>query len=274
MKKNYKIGELSRIKDIDAQTLRYYDKIGILSPEIVDEKNNYRYYSIDQFIEVDKIKFYKILGLSLEEIKEFKNIKNTEYALETLKSQVNQIKKKIKKMQAIEKNISSIIETIENTDKVNNEKITIKYCDMLYGIIGDCKTNYDWYELEAKLLDLTNYYPYYSEIGHNHGLSFIYNAKYLHSAQNEHMEKILIPVDQKLFNDSKIEGYELGKCIIAYHKGPHHNIMDTLSKLKEYINVNKLKTRGDIVITTIISSFIVNNENEFLYEIKIPIINV
>ncbi|MCT4618378.1 MAG: MerR family transcriptional regulator [Marinisporobacter sp.] len=271
MKKRYRIGEIAKIKNIDAQTLRYYDKMGILSPEIVNEKNNYRYYSVEQFIEVDRIKFYKILGLSLEEIKKFKKIDRVEEALETLKLQKKQMEDKIKKMQAVTENIKDIIETIEETSEITENQIEIKNCDAMYGIIGDCQTSNDWYEFEAKLLELTNKYPNYSEIGHNHGLSFIYNEKYLHSAQNKDMKKIAIPIDQGLINDSNVHKYQLGMCIVAYHKGSRHNIKDTFSRLKEYINVKQLKIRGDIIVTSIISSFIVNNEDEFLYEIKIPI---
>lgn len=274
MKKRYRIGELSKIKNIDAQTLRYYDKIGILSPEIVDEKNNYRYYSLEQFIEVDRIKFYKILGLSLEEIKKFKDIQHVDEALETLKFQKEQIDSKIKKMQAISKNIKSIIETIEHTSGNMENQIEIKNCDSMYVVIGDCQTSNDWYAFETKLQELTKSYPNYSEVGHNHGLSFIYNEKYLHLTENKYMEKIAIPIDQQFINDSNVTEYELGMCIVAYHKGTHQNIKDTFLRIKEYINNKQLQIRGDIIITSIIGSFIINNENEFFKEIKIPIKNV
>lgn len=273
MKKKYRIGEVSKIKNIDAQTLRYYDKIGILSPEIVDEKNGYRYYSIEQFIEVDRIKFYKILGLSLEEIKQFKDIDHVDEALKTLKLQKTQMENKIKKMQAVAKNIEDIIETIEETTDTIENQIEIKNCDSMYGIIGDCQTSDDWYEFEGKLLELTNRYPNYSEIGHNHGISFIYNEKYLHYPQNKYMEKVAIPIDQQFINDPNVQEYPLGMCIVAYHKGALHSLKDTFSRLRGYINREHLQTRGDIITTSIISTFIVNNENEFLKEIKIPLIN-
>lgn len=273
MIKKYRIGEIAKIKNIDTQTLRYYDKLGILSPDIVDEKNGYRYYTAEQFIEVDRIKFYKVLGLSLEEIKKFKDIHDVDEALRTLKLQKKQFENKIKKMQAITKNIEHIIDTIEEISKTIENKIEIKNCDSIYGIIGDCQTSNDWYEFEAKLLELTNRYPNYSEVGHNHGLSIIYNEKYLYCTKNIYVEKIAIPIDQQFINDSNVQEYSLGRCIVAYHKGSHHKYEDTFLRIIEYIDRNQLQIRGDIIITSIISSFIVNNENEHLREIKIPIIN-
>ena len=44
----YRIGEFSYLCSMSIKTLRYYDKIGVLTPERVDELTGYRYYSIDQ----------------------------------------------------------------------------------------------------------------------------------------------------------------------------------------------------------------------------------
>lgn len=60
MDKNlFSIGEVSKIKDITIKTLRYYHKIGILTPKVIDENTGYRYYSIDQFIYIDIIKGFR-----------------------------------------------------------------------------------------------------------------------------------------------------------------------------------------------------------------------
>lgn len=66
---NFSIGEMSKLNNISIQTLRYYDKIGLLKPKVISEKSQYRYYSIEQFFQMDVIKYYKTLGLSLNEIK-------------------------------------------------------------------------------------------------------------------------------------------------------------------------------------------------------------
>ena len=40
----YKAKEVSRITGIPVDTLRYFEKTGVISPKI-DKNNNYRYYS-------------------------------------------------------------------------------------------------------------------------------------------------------------------------------------------------------------------------------------
>ena len=53
----------------NAQTLRYYDKIGLLKPVKVDEWSGYRYYARSQAIDFVKIKNLQVADFTIEEIK-------------------------------------------------------------------------------------------------------------------------------------------------------------------------------------------------------------
>ncbi|MDU4855410.1 MAG: MerR family DNA-binding transcriptional regulator, partial [Clostridioides difficile] len=53
MSKKFSIGEMSKLHKISIQTLRYYDQIDLFKPVHVDQESNYRYYSIDQFSQLD-----------------------------------------------------------------------------------------------------------------------------------------------------------------------------------------------------------------------------
>ena len=66
-----KIGELAQICGVDVQTLRYYDKLGILTPNHVDEDSGYRYYLPSKEKDFRLISELKELGFSLKEIKTF-----------------------------------------------------------------------------------------------------------------------------------------------------------------------------------------------------------
>lgn len=67
MKDKYTIGELVKELKINKETVRYYEKIGLLS-EIKKDSNGYRVYTKD---DLDKIRFILIVkhfGFSLKEI--------------------------------------------------------------------------------------------------------------------------------------------------------------------------------------------------------------
>lgn len=61
MSKKFSIGEMSKLHKISIQTLRYYDQIGLFKPVHVDQESNYRYYSIDQFSQLDSQSLMKIM---------------------------------------------------------------------------------------------------------------------------------------------------------------------------------------------------------------------
>jgi DNA-binding transcriptional MerR regulator len=64
-----KIGDFSRLTQVPIKTIRYYDEIGLLSPESVDRFTGYRYYTAQQMGRLNRILFFKELGLSLKEIR-------------------------------------------------------------------------------------------------------------------------------------------------------------------------------------------------------------
>ncbi|TRY31957.1 MerR family transcriptional regulator [Aliiglaciecola sp. M165] len=65
----YRIGEFSKIAQVAASLLRYYDDIGLFQPAHIDEESGYRFYSSTQLPKLNRIIALKDLGLSLEQIK-------------------------------------------------------------------------------------------------------------------------------------------------------------------------------------------------------------
>jgi DNA-binding transcriptional MerR regulator len=67
MEKLYSIQEVSRILGIPKDTLRYYDRIGIVSPS--REDNRYRKYSKNDLVDLMNIQIMQYADFSLDEIK-------------------------------------------------------------------------------------------------------------------------------------------------------------------------------------------------------------
>ena len=55
--------------------LRYYESMGLISPNRSDTHNNYREYSANDLQQVAKIKTLQALGFSLAQIKEIQQLK-------------------------------------------------------------------------------------------------------------------------------------------------------------------------------------------------------
>ncbi|MGO0985507.1 MerR family transcriptional regulator [Clostridioides difficile] len=91
------MGEVSKLFDLSIKTLRYYDKVGILKPAYVNQENKYRYYSREQFMSIDVIKYCKIMGMALEDIKKLIDSDSSiESMMNTIDRQNKMIENKIK----------------------------------------------------------------------------------------------------------------------------------------------------------------------------------
>jgi len=64
----FRIGDFSKIAQVSGRLLRYYDRIGLFSPERIDGQTGYRYYEAAQLPRLNRILALKGLGLSLDQV--------------------------------------------------------------------------------------------------------------------------------------------------------------------------------------------------------------
>lgn len=63
------IGELAKLRNVNVQSLRYYEKLGILIPAYINPESGYRYYSLEQIMILDTI----ILCIDKEKIRKIQS---------------------------------------------------------------------------------------------------------------------------------------------------------------------------------------------------------
>ena len=64
------INEIAKLSGVTVRTLHYYDKIGLLTPPEVDERNGYRSYDENSLVRLQEILFYRELDFPLKTIAE------------------------------------------------------------------------------------------------------------------------------------------------------------------------------------------------------------
>lgn len=64
-----KIGAFSKLAHLTVKALRFYEKEGLLIPSAVDEWTGYRFYETSQLEDAARIKAFRQLGLTIEEIR-------------------------------------------------------------------------------------------------------------------------------------------------------------------------------------------------------------
>lgn len=84
--RKFTIGEVSQITGVSKETLRYYDKLGLLSAERVHTNASYRYYTIHHFWFLDVIQTLRALDVPIAKIKELLGSKDDEVVMNFLRT--------------------------------------------------------------------------------------------------------------------------------------------------------------------------------------------
>ena len=106
----------ARLCGCNTQTLRYYDRIGLLAPARVDEWTGYRYYEEEQAMLFVRIRNLQQADFSIEEIKSLLS-RDDDYVLAAFERKVEEQKQKLAKIREIQR--SYLKETMEMRNAVN-----------------------------------------------------------------------------------------------------------------------------------------------------------
>ncbi len=69
MKKYFSVGEAAKAVHTTSETLRHYDRIGLVKPSKKDEWTNYRYYTQQDIVRLNTVRALQQMDLPLQEIK-------------------------------------------------------------------------------------------------------------------------------------------------------------------------------------------------------------
>ena len=97
--KFYSIRDAAKAVNTTSETLRHYDRIGLVKPGWKDEWTNYRYYTRHDIIRLRTIKLLQLMGLSLREIKDMLECDNLEEIISFLESAEKKADEKIAALQ-------------------------------------------------------------------------------------------------------------------------------------------------------------------------------
>lgn len=107
----FKIGELADLFRVSEDSIRYYEKQGLLHP-IRNPENNYRYYTMDDIRTMNTIREFLDLGFSTREILDFEKDRNLEHVTDMLQQEADVIDRQIAELTARKQNISARLHSI------------------------------------------------------------------------------------------------------------------------------------------------------------------
>ncbi len=259
METYFSVGEISKLTNVPIQTLRYYDKMGLLKPAYINKQNNYRYYSLNQFIKIDLLKQCKLIGLSLKEIEELiKNEISVDSMLKIIDQQRKVLDEKIKELEVVKSYINFLDDKLRETKEVEENKIFVKYNDKRVVKKYECILN-DEKDIELNLRKILlksekDNWMLHSQLVFQSSLDklrkedrVVYTAimLYKHENINKGTENIILPK---------------GNYLTMYYDDGYKNNLRYYKMMLDYIDKNDIETVGDFNEFSILSR--VNNKED------------
>ena len=99
MEKYFSIGEAAKAVHTTTETLRHYDRIGLVKPGKKDEWTNYRYYTEQDIVRLNTVRALQIMDLPLQEIKKVLEYDDLEKIIEFLEQAEKKADEKIAALQ-------------------------------------------------------------------------------------------------------------------------------------------------------------------------------
>lgn len=72
MQEYLSIGDFAKLRNVNQKSLRYYERIGALVPAHIDPDTGYRYYALEQLVEMDMILMCLELNIPLREADQYR----------------------------------------------------------------------------------------------------------------------------------------------------------------------------------------------------------
>lgn len=127
----FRIGEFSRLAQVTIETLRHYDRVGLLKPAKVDPFTGYRLYSAKQLQPLNRILMLKELGFSLDEIARIlQDNLTTEQLRGMLKAQLVAAESDVRTAESRRTRIEACLNYLNMEEEMSAFDITLKSVDV------------------------------------------------------------------------------------------------------------------------------------------------
>ena len=261
----YKIGMFAQMNHITIKTLRFYEEQGLLLPAHVDGENGYRYYTMNQMADIQRITALKQAGFTLDDIKLINQGADTAYLLSSKKAAL------LKKIAELTSQIAVIDGYLSGPAGTLDAPVLIRTIPAV--TVASMKKRIDSYDELFSLMPEMG--AEMERLGCRCALPEYCFTHYLEPGYKD--EHILIEtceaVTEKKEDSALVKFRELPEITAAciFHKGSYSNFSESYAAILRFIEENGYKICGNIRENYIDGIWNKDREEDWLSEIQIPV---
>ena len=268
------IGQMAELNHVSEQTLRLYDKEGLLVPRCVDPVTGYRYYHIIQSAKLDLIQNMKVYGMTLRQIRSFLDSNDPAALRALLSEQAESIEERIRQLHRSQ---SAITRTLDNYRRYEamprNSEIVLEYIPERHIFRYSCDVNYfdqDESGYEYMLRQMKN-----NLVANNMPLSYFTNIGTI--IRREHL------VPDELFSNEVFLFVDEGDSSQAMETLPAASYLclcsdefsmeaENVRRLLDYVQTRGCEIAGDYICEVVVDFPMLDfNRRRMFYKAQIPV---
>ena len=261
----YKIGMFAQMNHITIKTLRFYEEQGLLLPAHVDGENGYRYYTMNQMADIQRITALKQAGFTLDDIKLINQGADTASLLSSKKAAL------LKKIAELTSQIAVIDGYLSGPAGTLDAPVLIRTIPAV--TVASMKKRIDSYDELFSLMPEMG--AEMERLGCRCALPEYCFTHYLEPGYKD--EHILIEtceaVTEKKEDSHLVKFRELPEITAAciFHKGSYSNFSESYAAILRFIEENGYEICGNIRENYIDGIWNKDREEDWLSEIQIPV---
>lgn len=268
LKDHYTIHEIANLYGIGPDSLRYYERLGLIKPK--RGENGYRLYSLSDIYRLTIIRDLRQLGFATEHIREYLNGLSLKNTLTMLEEERALILRRQQELREAEESISRRLLQLDQFQKIQSGEITVislpdRPCVRLN---TDISRDEEFDFAIKKLHHLHN--DTIRDLG-SQTMGAALSTQDLDNGRYGLFRSVffVLPPDAEHY-DFLLSG---GRYAHLYYRGSYRQCQSQVNSLRRWIAENTLTESGDILEIYHIDNRHTALENEFLTELQVRLEN-
>lgn len=257
MNKTFSTREFAEISGIEASKLRYWDKIGVFSPILREEKTNYRRYTYAQLPALNFVTALSALDIPLEKIAELRRERSPDELLELLQDIEHEMDMEMRNLRLRYSMIHARRELITMGMKVDENAVSVVHMDEKNMFV--CPRN------EYKEGD-TFLEPLSALIGSVHDLRIDLNFPVagLHDDMASFAKAPGRPDNFLSIDPEGTYTRKAGDYLVGYARGYYGDVGDLPERMLAYATANRLILTGPVYTMYLLEEISTGDASQYL----------
>ncbi len=277
----YTIGKVAQLCNVPIKTLRYYDQAGLLVPKLRNDENRYRYYTQEQILTLSMIRKLRALGVPVRDIKDIVETRDAgamenaiRERLEAIDGDIDELRRQYESGEILLERLRRSREIYDGgkagyrTERIGVEEIPLS--NVLY--TRRIKTNYKNADVSVdRWMEMFNMVQKQRLVMTGSVILTYHNEPLQQFYKNECDLEISVQVNELRPSDPRFKTFGGFRAVTAIHVGRNDEIIQTHLAAIKWLEKEGYEIAGPISEEYILSPLDINNEDEQITKIIIPV---